>query len=194
MLPDEVKAELLDRETDNGVSDMSWADYDEFVDVTQAVDWGCNFDADGCAGCKTPGSAWGNAKKGCCSDCRNNIGYLSRTKEGSTDAYIELWDIRHGFWRPDGCALPPNMRSLTCLSYRCQGLRWADSNEDREAWTAFNDYSEYYDMLSCDWCEDNEDCEDQGNLDCPKFKTRDDYKDRAVSKMQARGLIQLTPA
>lgn len=79
------------------------------------INFECNIDKQ-TGGCKeTP-----LAKKCCCHDCVNNIGYIHLMFEKDITYYSRLFSSKTGFWRKGkGCILPHHRRSVICLTHHC---------------------------------------------------------------------------
>jgi hypothetical protein len=62
----------------------------------------------------------------CCKKfgCRSHCGFfewdeVSFFSEVEKDKILSLWNNGTGFYRKNGCVLPRNLRSLTCLEWSC---------------------------------------------------------------------------
>lgn len=98
--------------------------YKELANLTEKIDFGCNF---------KDGRCEGNSRvQGCCGSCRWNFGYLKlRTIKGKDKIediekemlyYTTKFHRIHGFWRRNkGCILPREKRSTICLTHSCKG-------------------------------------------------------------------------
>jgi len=115
-----------------------WAAWAEYAEHAKSVDFGCQFDCDGkCCGSRDGRFAqWSGNKKACCVGCASNRGYLDCIPAEALELVESLYDKKDGFWRPDGCTLPHEYRSNTCLSYTCNSdERKANAdNTGLEAW------------------------------------------------------------
>ncbi len=64
-------------------------------------------------------------KHGCCNpgSCRANKGYYHPTERFKIgwDKLVKYWDNITGFWSKTGCRLPLELRSIECLTYKCNG-------------------------------------------------------------------------
>ena len=76
---------------------------------------------------------------GCCSQCYTNQGHFSRSDDfvSARQTLGKLidkygWDHVYGFLGSNGCMLPREYRSNTCLSHMCDNLRSALSPEQRD--------------------------------------------------------------
>lgn len=90
--------------------------------------WGkmCNFDYAGYCKARRLDITFGHrdiSPMNCCQGCNNTRGYLPRglAKEDWENTYKPYWDEETGFWREgEGCVLPREIRSDTCVFYYCQ--------------------------------------------------------------------------
>jgi hypothetical protein len=108
----------------------------EFIKEIEGVKFNCNFDCNGCA--KTKDLKVGDRvsiyskEKGCCTDCYNALGYIRhQPTDEEYKIYTRLFknNNQDGFWTPNGCSLPRELRSVICLSYSCYDSQV--SREDR---------------------------------------------------------------
>lgn len=88
----------------------------EFVSVKgliKYIDFQCEIVEGGCK--ETP-----YAKRCCCHDCKNNVGYIHLMFEHDLKFYARHFSGKTGFWRKGkGCILPHHRRSTTCLTHNC---------------------------------------------------------------------------
>lgn len=61
--------------------------------------------------------------KGCCDKCNDVFGYLKYIKKSDASIYEEAFDETTGFLGKNGCRLPLELRSVTCLTYLCDFIR-----------------------------------------------------------------------
>lgn len=87
------------------------------------VNFKCGFNEKGCKRFQvTEGCSEGirmKMKMCCCGECAVAGGYLDMVRESDVQKYLELWNEKTGYWRPDGCVLPRKMRSIICTYYYC---------------------------------------------------------------------------
>ncbi|MHC4121819.1 MAG: hypothetical protein ACYSWO_30475 [Planctomycetota bacterium] len=103
--------------SDDSEDGRTWAEWADWADKVKNTDFHCDFDCDGkCAGRRDDN---GYGERGCCNGCAHNIGYLQAVPAGAVETIKALWDNNAGFWTCNGCALPHEYRSRTCLSYQC---------------------------------------------------------------------------
>lgn len=97
----------------------TWKLFEQRAKALSDVDFDCRFDSAGA--CKIQqGIERGGTVQNCCQQCAVNGGYLMAVKPGTAWAYARAWDAEFGFWRPgQGCILPRERRSFTCLVYNC---------------------------------------------------------------------------
>jgi len=102
-----------------------WLIYYEYAELTNLIDFKCDFDKEGVCKNRRPYRNIDNLdinSKCCCGSCAITIGH-SRTFPNNMLALKEiakLFDIHTGFWRRNvGCVLPRKYRSVTCLKYIC---------------------------------------------------------------------------
>jgi len=55
----------------------------------------------------------------CCNECGWGVGYIKQISTQEINERAKFWDNEKGFHRVDGCALPKEERSITCLYYLC---------------------------------------------------------------------------
>jgi len=103
----------------------TWGEWEEIVEFTGEVNYGCDFDD---AGCKK------GHKKGCCNSCASMYGYVEQVPVEAVETLKREFDDDDGFWRPWGCAIPRKWRSLICLTHEC-GF---DGKNGRVGWIAFS--------------------------------------------------------
>lgn len=104
----------------------SWEEWATIANVLKDVDFGCHFDCFG--GCT---KRLMTDKRACCSDCAFSFGHLKTIPEEAVEVCMANFKRGNGFWTPQGCTLPWEFRSSTCLSYRCQRVR---EDEDANVW------------------------------------------------------------
>ena len=75
----------------------------------------------GCQNCNRPQSSLTGENQRCCGGCATNIGYLRQVPSNLNiiGIYAKAFKEDTGFWRPDGCAIPRELRSETCVCYYC---------------------------------------------------------------------------
>lgn len=79
---------------------------------TEQIDYRCNFKNGSCKNLK-------HTEKCCCHGCSRTVGYLQHMSFADFDTCAELYNDEDGYWRPSGCALPREMRSLVCIRHLC---------------------------------------------------------------------------
>jgi hypothetical protein len=99
-----------------------------FKSLTSLIDYNCQFTNDKCRGDR--------GDICCCGGCFRITGFLKNISYNDTFTYAELFDEKRGFWRKDGCALPRELRSATCLIYHCGSLI---SEHERDLMKIIND-------------------------------------------------------
>lgn len=100
----------------------TWEEWETIAEQLSTVDFGCEF-KDGCI------KRAGFDKRACCSNCASMFGYLKGIPTEALSRCLKTFIRGNGFWRPDGCSLPWQYRSPTCLSYRCPKLRENESKD-----------------------------------------------------------------
>jgi hypothetical protein len=113
-----------DRVTGKPLGATTWRVYRSRARATSQIDFGCDFQADGCKGFRDKVYHSQTKDRACCSYCSRNLGYLKQIAPGTAKQYEALWDKDNGFWSEGkGCALPRELRSVTCLTFSCFGDR-----------------------------------------------------------------------
>lgn len=101
-----------------------WKYYNALAELTNYVDYRCDFRDGVCAGHQ--GRYYKNRpaekKMCCCSGCLRSVGYL-RQIPNQPESMIEIarfFNKETGFWRAEkGCILPRKWRSAVCLTFAC---------------------------------------------------------------------------
>jgi len=137
----EVRRRLESHSSPNASGGMTWTEWAEFTELAGQLDFGCRFDCDGCQGNKASCNSWTGETTGCCGHCSDAIGYLLQVDASRIDEMVSLWNEETGWARPDGCALPRELRSGLCTTYRCYEVQEETSPDEYKAWEAFRDYS-----------------------------------------------------
>jgi hypothetical protein len=112
-------------EVSNKANGWHWCHYNALAELTQHVEYGCDFTDGVCAGHR-----WGNYLKlpkekqmCCCRGCLRSVGYL-RYIPSDLEGMREISSYfceETGFWRPEkGCILPRKWRSTVCLTFACR--------------------------------------------------------------------------
>jgi hypothetical protein len=93
--------------------------------MTEYLPYQCDFDKKGdCRETRKKDSHWknyyGKNNKCCCVSCASEIGYIKMIPQRAISKYAECFDSKTGFWKEgEGCRLPRELRSDTCLRYSC---------------------------------------------------------------------------
>jgi len=68
----------------------------------------------------------------CCANCNAYAGYLDTVPEDKLGYYAKKFSKKTGFWRKaGGCNLPHSMRSVTCLTFHCNGSQRPQNEPDQ---------------------------------------------------------------
>jgi hypothetical protein len=117
---------------DGDKSPLAWLtirQYERFARLTGKIKFPCDFDAHNhCARTRKIITMYRNHKvnlkeiMACCDGCCYSWGYHERIHEKNFNTYTSLFKENVGFWRYDGCSLPRELRSPTCLRHTCHFL------------------------------------------------------------------------
>ena len=64
----------------------------------------------------------------CCNECAKHVGYLKVKEHELPEEYKNLFDEEKGFLGENGCKLPKEKRSVTCVCYACKPCNILDSD------------------------------------------------------------------
>ena len=125
----------------DGPRGYTWAEWFEIVDLLGQIDYDCQFDCDG--SCKTTRDDASYTErydypdlphKGCCDSCASQKGYDPVMPPEAVAEVEAGYDDKLGWWRPGGCTLSPEYKSVICWTHHC------GDNEDEEdpTWRALD--------------------------------------------------------
>lgn len=119
----------------NNITNMGWcwSERKRYAELTSMIDFKCNFDEDGIceqyqykkhykSGRRKAKETIERVSKCCCRSCGDYIGYLDSLPNSRYDLELiaSRFNKKTGFWRlGEGCVLPREYRSNTCLFYMC---------------------------------------------------------------------------
>jgi hypothetical protein len=93
----------------NRKENIAW--FKKFKKLTSLINYKCNFKNGTCKR--------GYSNMCCCEACSRAVGYLYTILYSDIQTYAKLYNTKTGFWRTDGCVLPRELRSYTCLGFNC---------------------------------------------------------------------------
>ena len=102
---------------------ITWETYKKLAKLTSYVKFNCKFKDGKCRASRGNNSYWSAC---CCESCRSSVGYLKVLPTNPDDliAIAGAFDDMGGFWdRKEGCRLPRELRSPTCLGHTCSDIR-----------------------------------------------------------------------
>lgn len=77
----------------------------------------------GCTRCTFKSDNLGKEDRRCCPTCFHSVGHIRRIPADVDilKLYAEAFSEPNGFWTPNGCTLPRQLRSEVCVTYHCYG-------------------------------------------------------------------------
>jgi hypothetical protein len=117
--------------TADGPRGYTWVEWFEIVEFIKEVDYGCQFDGNGC--CQEFSH---RDPMNCCSGCNGTFGYWAVIPPEAVEEVEAIFDDKTGFWRPGGCILPTEYKSAVCLNFQCDQEAYRGNANDI-AWRAF---------------------------------------------------------
>jgi hypothetical protein len=104
------------------ISGVPWDFWRALTLAGEQIDFGCDFSGSKCIAFRTGYLDYLKNTKTwlCCHNCSANIGYLDFLEED--EDYSRIADLFHpntGFLGKNGCLLPFEYRSRTCLTHQC---------------------------------------------------------------------------
>ena len=107
-----------DFESNVAENGISWDHWDEAIDAIKDTDFGCQWDCNGCAGSRV-GFGDHATERACCFECADHFGYYEAIRPEHVARINAEFNDDTGFWGPNGCRLPIELRSGKCISYCC---------------------------------------------------------------------------
>lgn len=100
---------------------LPWIFWRILIEKTRKIDYGCDFNN---GGCKRNRERKQDQPMCCCTNCKNRMGFFNVLNWPAIEKIAPLYNEETGFWKEGiGCSLPIDIRSVTCVTYRCGFLR-----------------------------------------------------------------------